>query len=85
MVTRIAFLGKLLDQESIERISNAISDRWELEKGAGWTDEYFIHICTFDPCNIEIDCHTETHADVFEDALTKILDKLDVSYTINQY
>lgn len=85
MITRNAFLGESLDQESIERISNAIGDRWELEKGAGWTDEYFIHICTFDVDNIEMDCYTETHADVFEDDLRKILDELDVSYTINQY
>ena len=85
MITRNAFFGENLSNEMIDKITEAIGTHRELEKGVGWTDEYFIHICTFDVDNVEIDCHTETHADLFEDELRKILDSIDVSYTINQY
>lgn len=85
MITRNAFLGEDLSTETINKINKAIGTDFILEKGVGWTDEYYIHICTFDVDNLEIDAFTETHADVFENKLVDILKNIDISYTINQY
>lgn len=85
MVTRNAFLGEDLNIETINKITEAIGDDFILEKGAGWTDDYYIHICTFDPDRLIIDCFTESHADVFQDKLVAILKNIDISYEIAQY
>ena len=85
MITRNAFLGDDLSNETINKINEAIGDSFILEKGAGWTEEWYIHICTFDVDNLEIDAFTESHADVFEDKLVVILKNIDISYEISQY
>ncbi len=85
MITRNAFLGEDLDPETIAKIEKAIGNRWELRKGQGWTDEYYICIGSFDPDHIEIDCHTEANIDLFENKLKKILDNINVTYEIAQY
>ena len=85
MITRNVFFGENLKPEIIEKIKKILGYRWELEKGSGWTEEYYICIGSFDPDNIEMDCYTESHIDVFEEDLRKILDKLEIDYKIAQY
>ena len=84
MITRNAFFGEDLTPEEINKITKAIGNRWELVKGSGWTDEYYIYICTFS-VDGETDCLTEAHADLYECDLIEILEKIGISYSICQY